>query len=718
MALNRYAYRTTGLAIKAVANLSRARIKLSGTENIPEGSIIFVINHFTRVETFLMPYQIFKLTQVPVWSLASYELFKGPLGAYLDKVGAVSTKSPDRDRLIVKSLLTGEAHWIIFPEGRMVKNKKIVEKGRFMISYAGGKHPPHTGAATLALRTEFYRQRLKKLLVENPDEANYLLEKFEIDNTDSLFDRTTYIVPVNLTYYPIRARENILSNMASSMVDGLPDRIVEEIMTEGTMLLTGVDLDIRFGRPIPIGESLECGIIHQDMCSPRRISFDEKIPSRRQMRKEALLLMQEYMTSIYGLTTVNHDHLFASMLRAMPWENIDPKDLCRRVFLVAEALKQEQGVHLHRALQDDQTHLLTDDRYQRYQNFVSVALEKGILKEVDQGYIKDRSKFSTALELHRARIDNPIEVMANAVEPLKNLQKLVRQVAWLPKFIVKRRVVSLLLRQGLAAFDNDYRAFYIPEESKPRSVGRPYLIRGRFRRMGVVLIHGYMAAPLEVKELARFLGRHGIWVYAPRVKGHGTAPEDLAIRTHEEWIESVEKGYAIIRNLCKRVVVGGFSNGAGLALDLAARIGPVDGVFAVCPPLQLQDISSRLVPAVAVWNRLMKRVHLNDALKDFVENSPENPDINYVRNPISGVRELERLMAMVAPRLANIESPALIVQAQGDPVVNPKGSKRVFDRLGTTNKTYVLVNFDRHGILRGEGSHRVHQTILNFIQDL
>ena len=114
----------------------------------------------------------------------------------------------------------------------------------------------------------------------------------------------------------------------------------------------------------------------------------------------------------------------------------------------------------------------------------------------------------------------------------------------------------------------------------------------------------------------------------------------------------------------------------------------------------------------------MKRVHLNDALKDFVENSPENPDINYVRNPISGVRELERLMAMVAPRLAKIESPALIVQAQGDPVVNPKGSQRIFDRLGTTKKTYVLVNFDRHGILRGEGSHRVHQTILNFIQDL
>ena len=230
MTINRIAYRTTGFFIKAISELSRAKIELHGTENIPDGSIIFVINHFTRMETFLMPYQIFKITGAPVWSLASYELFKGALGSYLDRVGAVSTKSPDRDRLIVKSLLTGEAHWIIFPEGRMVKNKKIIEKGRFMISYAGGKHPPHTGAATLALRTEFYRQRLKHLLTEVPEEAQYILDQFEIEDVEPILERNTYIVPVNLTYFPIRARENVISNFATSLVDDIPERVVEEII--------------------------------------------------------------------------------------------------------------------------------------------------------------------------------------------------------------------------------------------------------------------------------------------------------------------------------------------------------------------------------------------------------------------------------------------------------------------------------------------------------
>ena len=148
--MNPIAYRTTGLAIKTLENLSKARVKLHDTDNIPQGSLIFVINHFTRLETFLMPYYIFKQVRLPIWSMAASELFVGAFGRYLESVGAVSTSHPDRDRLIVRTLLAGEAGWIIFPEGRMVKSKKILEKGRYMISYAGGKHPPHTGAAFLA----------------------------------------------------------------------------------------------------------------------------------------------------------------------------------------------------------------------------------------------------------------------------------------------------------------------------------------------------------------------------------------------------------------------------------------------------------------------------------------------------------------------------------------------------------------------------------------
>ncbi len=123
----------------------------------------------------------------------------------------------------------------------MVKSKKIIEKGRFMVSYAGGKHPPHTGAATLALRAEFYRQRIQELTTRAPEEASRLMKIFNIDSVDAVSRHSTTIVPVNITYFPIRARENTLSSLAQQLVEKLPDRAIDEIMTEGTMLLSGAN---------------------------------------------------------------------------------------------------------------------------------------------------------------------------------------------------------------------------------------------------------------------------------------------------------------------------------------------------------------------------------------------------------------------------------------------------------------------------------------------
>ncbi|MGD8264867.1 MAG: alpha/beta hydrolase, partial [Desulfobacterales bacterium] len=101
---------------------------------------------------------------------------------------------------------------------------------------------------------------------------------------------------------------------------------------------------------------------------------------------------------------------------------------------------------------------------------------------------------------------------------------------------------------------------------------------------------------------------------------------------------------------------------------------------------------------------------------EFVDNKPENPHINYSRNPISGIREIERLMDDLEPKLPKMNVPALIVQSSRDPVVDPKGSRKIFDLIGTNEKQYVLFNFDRHGILLGDGSQRVHKTISEFLE--
>ncbi|MDO9080696.1 MAG: 1-acyl-sn-glycerol-3-phosphate acyltransferase, partial [Desulfuromonadales bacterium] len=238
--MNRRAYLTSGRAIALLENLSRVRINMHGRENLSAAPTIFVVNHFTRIETLLLPFHIYSLTERPVWSLADAAMFRGTFGNLLDALGAVSTKAPDRDRLMVKSLLTGEANWIIFPEGCMVKDKVIIEQARYAISCAGGRKPPHTGAATLALRTEFYRKRLLNLAHDLPDEAERLRALFGIATPTEVLTTPTQIIPVNITYYPLRAKENALSRLAERYLGDLPERFHEELLIEGAMLLEGV----------------------------------------------------------------------------------------------------------------------------------------------------------------------------------------------------------------------------------------------------------------------------------------------------------------------------------------------------------------------------------------------------------------------------------------------------------------------------------------------
>ncbi len=711
------AYLATGKMIALMQSLSKIKVIVHGQESLPEGSIIFVVNHFTRIETLLLPYHVYTYTHVPVWSLADQSFFEGALSSFLGKVGAVSTRNPNRDRLIVKTLLTGEANWIIFPEGRMVKDKAVSPPSFFNLLSGKGRSA-HTGAATLALRTEFYRKRFRHLLAEEPAEAERLRSMFQIDDLAPVLTGKTWIVPINLTYYPLRAQENVLSELASRFAGNISERLREELLTEGTMLFDGVDIDIRFGQAIPVAELLTSSRIKRDIFSLQQINFDDQLPSLRAMRRQAGILMHQFMSDIYRMTTVNHDHLFASMLKALPFSKISEEDFRRRVFLLTNLIPEKADFFYHHSLEIAQVALLTDDRHHKYRDFLDLARETGIVGTEKGFLLRNSENFSAESEFHRIRIDNPLGVAANEVQPLVGLNLQVRLLAWLPEMMIRHRVVTALKQQAADQFEADYIRFHRPEESKERAVGAPLLLEGTSHELGIVLVHGFLAAPPEMLELATHLHDKGYWVYCVRLRGHGTAPEDLATRVAIDWIESVDIGYAVMSAICTRVVMGGFSFGGGLVLECAARIPGLAGVFAVSPPFQLQNIATRLAAAVTSWNKLMDAVQCNAAAKEYIESTPERPLINYARVPVASLLELIRFMKSLELRLKDVTIPTLLVQGLRDPVVNSEETARLFNSIGAEQKRYVTYDFARHGILAGEGAEEVHEAIADFIDEL
>jgi 1-acyl-sn-glycerol-3-phosphate acyltransferase len=249
------AYRYTVLAMSLLEKLLGSKITIDGLENLPPKPVLFVSNHFTRAETFIVPYVIHKYTGRQVRCLADNGLFHGFLGRFLKSVGALSTRDKRRDVAIISDLIKGDYDWMIYPEGGMIKSKGIsnnlkTSRYSFNDAQSGEKSHIRTGSAVLALKSELYRMDLAEAYKKDKTKTlDSYKSIFEIEYDPKFKDLQTQIVPLNITYYPIRPGKNIIQKIAGKIFKKLPSQIAEELEIEGNLLLSA-DINIHFGQAI------------------------------------------------------------------------------------------------------------------------------------------------------------------------------------------------------------------------------------------------------------------------------------------------------------------------------------------------------------------------------------------------------------------------------------------------------------------------------------
>lgn len=721
--VNRFAYFMSGYALKALSGLSRTRITIHNQEKVPDGSIIFIANHFTRIETIFLPYHLHGITKKAIWSLADAGLFAGGLKSILDVMGAISTKNPNRNYLITKTLLDGESSWIIFPEGRMVKNKKLVNNGRFETQVDELVHRPRSGAAVIALQSEFYRERLRRMKNINPKEFARLIDWFEIKDPEKVLNQTTYMVPTNITYYPMRAKKNLLSSLAQKLIDNPSQKVMDELMTEGSMVLSGVQIDIRFANPIKIADYLNNSFIESDLTSRRKIVFSRRLCSAPVIKTVSQDILHRFMADVYSMVTLNYDHIFTCLVKYMPDSSrgIDPYDLRCRAYLAITGNVMGCGHCIHNSFYDSQIHLLTDDRNKRFAAFFETALETGVLYEKNGKFFKNQDKFEAETDFQGVRMENPLYVVANEVEPLQDIGRCIKDIAEKSAVEIDQQIGHGLMGKIFREYDLDYEKFYTPgepgEPGEPfeKQAGRPILFDPGKGRPGILLIHSYLACPREMKPLAEFLSALGYTVFVPRLKGHGTAPEDLAQTSYKDWINSVEEGYVILKHRTPSVFVGGFSIGAGLALELASRIPEIDGVFAVAPPLKVKDVGLRSSTAAEFWSRMLQRARFVDGNLACMDDGMENTTpACYHRNPANGIKAVEKLIKHLEERLPSVTAPLFFLQSGKQFSGSTSNAEKLFKLVSSSRKDFFFFNMDRHNILSGRESTRVFRSIADF----
>ena len=276
-----------------------------------------------------------------------------------------------------------------------------------------------------------------------------------------------------------------------------------------------------------------------------------------------------------------------------------------------------------------------------------------------------------------------------------------------------------LLEQEYQRFAQAFQRHFIEQETKPEQIGKPFLLHNEASKTGILLVHGLMAAPEEVRQWAQFLYSKGYTVYAPRLAGHGTSAVDLSTRHYEEWIKSVDRGVKLLRTCCDRIVIGGFSTGAGLALYQAIQNpDEFDAVIAISAPLKFKGLSVRFVELVHQWNGLVCGFGMNYLAMKYARNHPDNPHINYHRCPIQGLVEVKALMKKVDTTLCRLTIPCMIMQANKDPKVDGQSGQRIFGRIQHPDKIYREIDFHLHGVINGPIAQKVFEEVEKFLNAL
>ena len=724
-AINEPFYKWSVRAFSLLRKRIGMKIDVHARPGVIEDGQIFLFNHFARFETIIPQYFIYQATGAYCRCVATHELFESSerFAKVLWGVGAVPSNHPGLLAFLAAEILRGQKV-IIFPEGGMMKDRSMSAPRHtniLRLFKAGGSH--HQGAAALAVILEVFKKRILSVY-EAGDTARLgrWVAALGLKDQEALIvaaRKPTLIVPSNITFHPLHTGQNVLLRAAEFLKFKLNQQGREELMVEGNLLLRKTDMDIRFGRALNPDMTLTTA----DRMVVSRIfeqidSLDDLFGLKEKagqwvdrlaaltMNRTTRRLRDLCMVEMYANVTLNISHLASSLI--MRFANAHETEISKShfyavLYAIIKQVQREPGLHLHRSLCDP-------DAYEGIHRAQSPMLDQLFKNASNSGLIAISESVYTLLPALRAEFDdhdprlvNIIRVYANEIASLTNVGHMIAQAVPLAGL----KLAQNLFDDQLRSYAKDKQVFTQSRKSAEvlyeteKKYGNASLIMPKIpTRPGVLLVHGFLASPAELKDFGRRLADLGHPVLCVRLKGHGTTPWDLRERLWSDWQASVQRGYEIMSHISGEVLVVGFATGASLALLLAAEKPPgLVAVIAVSAPIKFHVRSLRFAPLLDRLNRLTEWAYVQDGIKPFLLGEPEHPEFEYRNMPVRGLVELKKIADALNQKLPEITSPVTIIQGSNDPVVDPESAKIIYNRIGSSDKQLHIVNSNRHSIL-------------------
>lgn len=691
---------------------------------------IFLFNHFARFETFIPQYLLHEATGEYCRSVASAEFFSGDdrFSQFLYSIGVVPNNLPDLFPFLAKEILHGKK-LIIFPEGGMVKDKQVVDQhGQYNVfsrtDNIRRKH--HRGAAVIALALDAFKTALLRDFSKgNYKQVERWAEQLEFDSSEKLMIKAlkpTVIVPSNITFYPIRVSDNILHKAVRLFSKGINKRFAEELTIEGNLLFKDTDMDIHFAKPIVAGDYwrwwekiLLPNVVHQFesleelfKLEPDKGHLGGKIHSLG-MKAKSNRVRDDYMHAMYEAVTIHLSHIASYLILALYNQGLRQLNCARFHKMLYLSIKklQETDYRLHRSLRNPEEYgALINRGSSRLDQFL-ITIKSMALVHIDKdSYVLDE-KLIHDFEIDEIRTGNLITVYANEISPLKQVTSIIESAILHVDDISARQFARFRFNDQNISTDWDKKKFNKPRyediNKQQTATADPHWFLLKAKKepaSAVLLIHGFLAGPAEMRSLGERLHAQGHHVLGVRLKGHATSPWDLQGRDWKDWLYSVTRGYDIIKAFSHNVHIVGFSTGGLLAL-MHASLHPhkkIKSVTSVSAPVDFKNKNLKFVPLLYHANKIARLVK-SDGIIPFRRNDSEHPGVNYRHVPVRALYQLQQLVENLMSNPLKISATVHLFQSYNDPVVEPSSVDKLYQHIEAEDKTITLIEADRHGII-------------------
>jgi len=225
---------------------------------------------------------------------------------------------------------------------------------------------------------------------------------------------------------------------------------------------------------------------------------------------------------------------------------------------------------------------------------------------------------------------------------------------------------------------------------------------------GVVLLHGFSATTTEVRLLASTLHEHGYTVAGPLLPGHGTTPQDCNRHTWQDWYASSEQTYQQLAARCQRVVIGGESTGALLALQIASQHPEISAILCYAPALRLTLSRTKIL--------------LLTLCVPFLASVPKAPSSDdnlwkgYSVWPLRAASQFRRLQKVIYPLLPYIRQSILILQGRLDTTVHPASPQIIYDQVSSPLKELHWLEHSTHCVILDKERDLAANLSLDFLK--